>query len=98
MNAISVERLSKSFPVRKTAHGFWPKFRAAFGPPSEQALAVEQMSFEIAGGESVAFIGPNGAGKSTTIKMLTGILHPTTGAARVAGMLPWKNRKQLAYR
>ena len=45
----------------------------------------------------LAFIGPNGAGKSTTIKILTGILHPTDGAASVLGYTPWKDRRQLAY-
>src|ERR1700756_3556755 len=98
MNAISVERLSKAFPTRRVAHGFWQKLRAGFEPLSEKAVAVDEVSFEIAPGESVAFIGPNGAGKSTTIKMLTGILHPSTGSAQVAGLSPWKNRKQLAYR
>ena len=88
MNAIKVERLTKSFSVRRTI----------FRPATRQALAVDDISFDIAGGESVAFIGPNGAGKSTTIKMLTGILHPSSGTAQVAGLSPWKNRKQLAYR
>ena len=48
-------------------------------------------------GQSVAFIGPNGAGKSTTIKMLTGILHPTSGEASVLGLIPWRERRKLAY-
>ena len=49
-------------------------------------------------GELLAFIGPNGAGKSTTIKMLTGILHPSSGSARVLGMVPWEDRRRLAFR
>lgn len=98
MNAISVEKLSKSFPARRPAHGFWQKLKSNFEPLSDQAVAVDEVSFGIAPGESVAFIGPNGAGKSTTIKMLTGILHPTRGNAQVAGLVPWKNRKRLAYR
>jgi len=48
-------------------------------------------------GELLAFIGPNGAGKSTTIKMLTGILYPTSGQASVLGLTPWKDRQRLAY-
>ncbi|HEY8553279.1 MAG TPA: ATP-binding cassette domain-containing protein [Burkholderiales bacterium] len=55
------------------------------------------MSFCIAPGERVAFIGPNGAGKSTTLKMLTGILCPTSGSARVAGLVPWQERRRLAH-
>lgn len=60
--------------------------------------AVEDVSFEVEKGEIVAFIGPNGAGKSTTIKMLTGIIHPTQGEIKVAGLDPSKDRKKLAYK
>lgn len=60
--------------------------------------AVENASFEINKGEIVAFIGPNGAGKSTTIKMLTGIIHPTSGTISVSGLTPSKDRKKLAYK
>ena len=59
--------------------------------------AVRGLSFRMEEGELLGFIGPNGAGKSTTIKMLTGILHPTSGEARVLGHVPWKERRQLAY-
>ncbi|SDN01238.1 ABC-2 type transport system ATP-binding protein [Paenibacillus sp. yr247] len=54
--------------------------------------------FSVQQGETLAFLGPNGAGKSTTIKMLTGILHPTTGQAEVLGCCPWKERTKLSYR
>ena len=60
--------------------------------------AVRGISFVVEPGERVAFIGPNGAGKSTSIKMLTGILHPTSGAATVAGMVPRADRRRLAER
>ncbi len=60
--------------------------------------AVKQLSFEIEAGEMVGYIGPNGAGKSTTIKMLTGILVPTSGSIRVAGVDPSRKRTQLARR
>src|SRR5690606_13816215 len=56
----------------------------------------DNISFEIERGEMVGYIGPNGAGKSTTIKMLTGILVPSSGEATVAGITRWENRKQLA--
>jgi ABC-2 type transport system ATP-binding protein len=59
--------------------------------------AVDGISFTIAPGERVAFIGPNGAGKSTTLKLLSGILHPDSGAATVLGRVPWRERQQLAY-
>ena len=59
--------------------------------------AVDQIGFSISPGERVAFIGPNGAGKSTTLKMLTGILYPTSGSALVSGFVPWSQRSRLAY-
>jgi len=60
-------------------------------------VAVEGLNLEVRRGERVAFIGPNGSGKSTTIKMLTGILHPTSGDAEVLGFNPWRQRKDLAF-
>jgi ABC-2 type transport system ATP-binding protein len=60
--------------------------------------AVRAISFSVEPGERVAYIGPNGAGKSTSIKMLTGILHPTSGTATVLGMVPWQRRRDLTRR
>jgi ABC-2 type transport system ATP-binding protein len=60
--------------------------------------AVQGITFEVAPGERLAYIGPNGAGKSTSIKMLTGILHPTSGEAEVLGLVPWRERRRLARR
>jgi ABC-2 type transport system ATP-binding protein len=60
--------------------------------------AVQGISFAVEAGERLAYIGPNGAGKSTSIKMLTGILHPTGGTAQVLGLVPWRQRRQLAMR
>jgi ABC-2 type transport system ATP-binding protein len=62
-----------------------------------EVVAVDGISLDIPAAQSVAFIGPNGAGKSTTIKMLTGILHPTSGEASVLGFTPWRDRRKLAY-
>ncbi|MBI4859050.1 MAG: ABC transporter ATP-binding protein [Candidatus Riflebacteria bacterium] len=59
--------------------------------------AVRDVTFQVEPGELLAFIGPNGAGKSTTIKMLTGILHPSCGEARVLGFVPWRQRRELAF-
>jgi ABC-2 type transport system ATP-binding protein len=63
-----------------------------------EVRAVDDISFAVAGGEMVGYIGPNGAGKSTTIKMLTGILVPSDGTVSVAGMVPWRQRRELARR
>ncbi len=71
------------------------RFRGASGRAVE---AVHDLTLEVAQGERLAFIGPNGAGKSTSIKMLTGILHPTAGEARVLGFVPWRERHALAER
>ena len=60
--------------------------------------AVRAISFDVEPGERVAYIGPNGAGKSTSIKILTWILHPTSGEADVLGVVPWRDRKRLAGR
>jgi len=60
--------------------------------------AVRELDLSIAAGERVAYIGPNGAGKSTSIKILTGILHPTSGAATVLGLTPWEDRRRLTRR
>ena len=60
--------------------------------------AVRDITFEVERGERLAYIGPNGAGKSTSIKILTGILHPTDGDAHVLGHVPWRERKQLTTR
>src|SRR4051812_4839345 len=63
-----------------------------------QIEAVHDISFTVEPGERIAYIGPNGAGKSTSIKILTGILHPTRGEATVLGVTPWDDRRQLAQR
>ena len=60
--------------------------------------AVHDLTLSVMPGERLAFIGPNGAGKSTSIKILTGILHPTSGTARVLGLVPWQQRRALAAR
>ena len=57
--------------------------------------AVDGISFDIEPGEIVGFLGPNGAGKTTTLKMLAGLLHPTTGTADVLGFTPWQDRKSV---
>jgi ABC-2 type transport system ATP-binding protein len=71
--------------------------QALFHPEWQTVQAVKGISLELDEGELLAFIGPNGAGKSTTIKMLTGILFPSSGEADVLGFVPWKQRRDLAY-
>jgi ABC-2 type transport system ATP-binding protein len=97
MAAIAVEHLSKTFRNRQQPAGESGRLRRLFTRSQVRDVpAVSDLSFEIAAGERVAFIGPNGAGKSTTLKILTGILDPTSGRAEVAGLVPWQRRRQLA--
>ncbi len=96
MAAIVASELTKNFETRRAGDGSW--LDRWLRPISETIPAVRGISFTIEQGERVAFIGPNGAGKSTTLKMLTGILLPSAGKAEVAGLLPWTERRRLAYR
>ncbi|MFI9385081.1 ATP-binding cassette domain-containing protein [Kutzneria sp. NPDC052558] len=87
---IEVSELGRTFTVARKAG----RFRRV----REEVAAVGGVSFTVEAGESVGYIGPNGAGKSTTIKMLTGILVPTTGRVRVCGLDPSRQRAELARR
>ena len=93
---IDVCGLSKVFEVREKAPGLAGSLRSIVSPSVREVEAVREISFSVDEGEMLAFIGPNGAGKSTTIKMLTGILHPTGGQASVLGVTPWEDRQRLA--
>ena len=98
MAAIAVEGLRKEFSITVRGEGVRGGLRALVRSARRTLTAVDGVSFLIEPGELVAFIGPNGAGKSTTIKMLTGILHPSAGEASVLGMTPWRERTRLAFR
>ncbi len=97
MPAIEVQNLRKTFQTKRKPAGLGGSVRALFRPEHSTVEAVRGLSFQMEPGELLGFIGPNGAGKSTTIKMLTGILHPTGGDARVLGFVPWRERQKLAY-
>ncbi len=96
--AIVVEHLSRRFAVRRRRSGVGGALRGLVSRDTYEVRAVDDISFAIQPGEIVGYVGPNGAGKSTTIKMLTGILVPTAGEARVAGLVPWHQRRDLAAR
>ena len=95
---ISATGLTKSFWRSTARKGVGGTLRGLVSRDGESVDAVRDVTFDIAPGEVVGLIGPNGAGKSTTIKMLTGILVPSSGAAKVAGYVPWDQRRQLAAR
>ncbi len=97
MKAIEVKNLTKDFKVKKKYKGK-EKFKHLFSKREVSIKhAVNNISFDVEEGECLAFIGPNGAGKSTTIKMLTGILYPTSGDIKVLGFNPSKQRVKLSY-
>ncbi len=97
MPAISVHDLRKTFMSKRKAAGLKGSLRSLLRPEHQAVEAVCDLSFEMETGELLGFIGPNGAGKSTTIKILTGILYPTSGQARVLDYVPWEQRRELAY-
>jgi len=94
MPIIEVHQLSKRFRIPKKAPGMAGAIKHLFQPSYEDKLALNEISFDIEAGESVAYVGPNGAGKSTTIKVLTGIIVPTAGEVRVQGLIPHQQRVQ----
>jgi ABC-2 type transport system ATP-binding protein len=100
MPAIEVNGLSKAFRTYKKQPGFRGALKGLFRRTYEQTLAVKNVSFSVEPGELVGFLGPNGAGKTTTLKMLSGLLYPTGGTARVLGYIPWERhdgyRRQFA--
>lgn len=89
---IVVQDLTKIFQVAKKKTGPFAGLRTLFSRDFDQITAVDGISFDIAPGELVGYLGPNGAGKSTTIKMLTGILHPSGGSVTVGGVVPYRER------
>ena len=93
---ILAEHLSKEFKMNKKEPGLKGTIKSLFSNEKIMKKAVEDISFEINEGEIVGYIGKNGAGKSTTIKMLTGILVPTSGKCYVNGIEPYKNRQNNA--
>jgi len=94
--SIEVRGLSRTFHTTVRRPGFAGALRSLVNPERVAKHAVSDISFDVAAGELLALLGPNGAGKSTTIKMLTGILTPTSGEARVAGVVPYRERERNA--
>lgn len=96
MYAIEVNNLVKEYKVVKKEKGLYGAVKNLFHQEVKSVRAVDDISFQIEKGDIVAYIGPNGAGKSTTIKMMSGIMRPTSGEIMIEGISPQKNRKQVA--
>ncbi|HZZ78787.1 MAG TPA: ATP-binding cassette domain-containing protein [Gemmataceae bacterium] len=90
MSIITVNNLSKSYRVYQKQEGLFGALRGLFSREYKEIKAVEGVNFSIEPGEVVGFLGPNGAGKTTTLKMLSGLIYPTSGTATVLGHVPWE--------
>lgn len=95
---IQTTNLRKVFKVAKKQPGVWASISGFFHPQKVEVEAVKGIDITIQPGEVVGFLGPNGAGKTTTLKMLSGIIHPTSGDARVMGYQPWKRDRDMLKR
>lgn len=93
--AIIVEKLSKNYEVTKKEPGLIGAFRQLISPDKKTIKALREISFSIEEGELVGFIGPNGAGKTTTLKILSGLLYPTSGFTSVLGYNPWDRKPEF---
>jgi ABC-2 type transport system ATP-binding protein len=91
---IQVRNLTKTYISLQRGHTFRAIVRSLFKPTRVEVQAVKNVSFEVAPGELIGYLGPNGAGKSTTLKILTGVLFPTSGEVSILGYTPWQQRKR----
>jgi viologen exporter family transport system ATP-binding protein len=94
MPIIEVDRISKIYRTQKRLPGLGGAVKGLFNRKYTEVRAVDGISFSIREGELVGFLGPNGAGKTTTLKMLSGILFPTEGTAKVMGFTPWERKNE----
>lgn len=94
---VEAHELRKTYKIPDKGIGLGGAVKHLFAPKYIEKVAVDNIDLQICEGEAVAYIGSNGAGKSTTIKMLTGILQPTSGEVKVCGLVPNKNRVKNAY-
>ena len=96
MSVIEIEQLCKSYRVYQKQAGLLGAMRGLWRREYREVEAVKEVSLRVETGEFVAFLGPNGAGKTTTLKLLSGVIYPTSGSARVLGYVPWQ--REIAYR
>ncbi len=98
MPIIEADGLSKTYRVYQKKEGLLGAVRGLFRREYKEVRAVDNVSFQIEPGEIVGFLGPNGAGKTTTLKMLSGLIYPTRGTARVLGHVPWQREDAFRRR
>jgi ABC-2 type transport system ATP-binding protein len=95
MAAIEARDLTKVYRTYRKERGLWGSIKGLGKRRYDETRAADKISFQIEEGELVGFLGPNGAGKTTVLKMLSGLLNPTAGDARVLGFVPWERRNEM---
>jgi ABC-2 type transport system ATP-binding protein len=95
MPAIEARNLTKTYRTYRKERGLWGSVKGLVKREYVETRAADNVSFQIEEGEFVGFLGPNGAGKTTVLKMLSGLLNPTSGEAQVLGFVPWERRNEL---
>ncbi|TWU42018.1 ABC transporter ATP-binding protein [Novipirellula artificiosorum] len=98
MSIIEVRQLTKSYRVYKKREGLRESMRGLFRREYNEVEAVRGIDLDVEQGEFVAFLGPNGAGKTTTLKLLSGVINPTSGTATVMGFVPWHRKNEYRRR